>query len=401
MRRLFTHTLSLAALLATACAPAQTAPDLAPLALPPVPAQSPQPPSAPVSQEPGTLRAAADRHGLDIGFFAEYWKLNPDNGVYDPDYVADLDTIGGDEFDILTLGTYQVSTNWNEGVWDFTEPDFVARLAERRNMKLHGHPLVYGQDNVIPPYLRDARDRGDWAKIRQSMRDNIERATAQYLGQVAIWDVVNEGVEWDGTKWDYRPSPFQRAFAQNGAPAYSYLDEAFHLARAGAPDATLVYNDFSNLEINGKSDFIYTMLQGMIARGVPVDAIGFQAHLGTDGRDTAWEDGAFDEASVRANFQRFADLGLDILITELDMYTRGTTQAELALQADMFARLTRLCTEQPACTTLQVWGFHDEYTWLDEFHGTGKTYPLLFDEQSRPKPSYYAVRDVLEGGFRR
>ena len=398
----FPALLSLTAL--CACAPVPDTADLAPRALdavPAVPSAAAKPGSAAVTQEGGTLRSAADRHGMDIGIYAEYWRLDPANGSYDANYADALGGVVGDEFDIVTLGTYQVSTNWNEGEWDFSEMDRVAELAVANNMKIHGHPLVYGQDNVIPPWLREARDRGDWALVRQSMRDNIERTTAQYLGRVSAWDVVNEGVEWDGERWTYRDTPFQRAFAAGGQPAYRYLDEAFHLARAGDPEAVLIYNDFSNLEINGKSDFIHAMLQGMLARGVPVDAVGFQAHLGTDGRDTAWEEGAFDEASVRANFQRFADLGLDIYITELDMHTRGTSADEYALQADMFARLTRLCVEQPACRTIQVWGYHDQYTWLDDFHGTGKTYPLLFDEAGARKPSYFAVRDVLEDGLRR
>ena len=358
-------------------------------------------PAPPVTQEAATLRAAAARHGLDIGIYIDYWRVAPDNANFDPDYLADLDAIGGDAFNIVTLGTYHVSTNWTRGVWDFSEMDEVARYAERHGMKIHGHPLVYGQDNVIAPWLREARDAQDWPTIRAAMAETIERTTAQYLGRVAAWDVVNEGVEWDGTQWTFRATPYQRAHAQGGAPDYSYLDEAFHLARAGDPEAVLIYNDFSNLEINGKSDFIHEMLGGMIARGVPVDAVGFQAHLGTDGRDTAWEAGRLDADSVRANFQRFADLGLDIYITELDMHTRGTSEAELALQAEMFALVLELCLEQPACKTFQVWGFHDEYTWLDDFHGTGKTYPLLFDEASQPKPAFFALRDRLEDDFRR
>ena len=357
---------------------------------------APAPTPTPV-QERQTLRAMADRTDRDIGIYVEYWRLLPGGNSYDPNYVSDIENVAGAEFDILTLGTYLVSTQWTKGVWNFSEMDEVAAIAERNGQKLRGHPLVYGQDNVIPPWLRTARDNEDWATVREAMREGIERTTAQYLGRIAYWDVVNEAVDWNGSKWTYRDTPYQRAFAVNGAPAYAYLDEAFHLARAGDPDAKLVYNDFSNLEINGKSDFIYGMVSDMLDRGVPIDVVGFQAHLGTDGRDTSWEDGLLDRDSVRANFQRFADLGLEIHITELDTHTRGTSPEEMALQAEMYTLVTELCLEQPACTTLQIWGFGDEYTWLDDFHGTGKTYPLLFDEDGEAKPAYHAVLNTLWG----
>ena len=334
--------------------------------------------------------------GMDVGIYVDYWRIAPSNENYDPDYLADLDAIGGEEFDIVTMGTYQISTNYEKDVWNFDETDLVADYAERHNMKIHGHPLVYGQDNVIPPWLREARDAEDWATVREGMEKHINALVVYNRGRIAVWDVVNEGVEWDGSKWTYRPTPFQRAYSADGSPGYTYLDEAFTRARARDASAKLVYNDFSNLEENGKSDFIYDMLKGMLERGVPVDGVGFQAHIGTDGRDTAWEEGRLDSESVRRNLKRFSDLGLEIFITEMDMHTRGTSEAELELQGEMFAQVTELCREQVACNTVQVWGFHDEYTWLDDFHGTGKTYPLLFDEASEPKPSYFAVRDALE-----
>lgn len=52
------------------------------------------------------------------------------------------------------------------------------------------------------------------------------------------------------------------------------------------------------------------MGQDFIARGVPLQGVGFQMHLPISG---------IDLTSLRSNLQRFADLGLDLHITKFDV----------------------------------------------------------------------------------
>ncbi|WP_030492143.1 endo-1,4-beta-xylanase, partial [Micromonospora chokoriensis] len=86
-----------------------------------------------------------------------------------------------------------------------------------------------------------------------------------------------------------------------------WIEAAFRAARAADPGAKLCYNDYNTDGVNAKSTGIYNMVRDFKSRGVPIDCVGFQSHLGTS-----------LAGDYQANLQRFADLGVDVQITELD-----------------------------------------------------------------------------------
>src|SRR6185503_14393185 len=93
-------------------------------------------------------------------------------------------------------------------------------------------------------------------------------------------------------------------------PGSGYIEQAFRRARAADPNAVLVYNDFNIEPMNAKSDAVFRMVSDFRARGVPIDGVGLQMHL---------TNGGISASSLRANMQRFANLGVNIYITELDV----------------------------------------------------------------------------------
>ena len=92
-----------------------------------------------------------------------------------------------------------------------------------------------------------------------------------FRGRVVAWDVVNEAVADGGQA--LRDSFLQWLGAR-------YIDDAFIAASAADPDARLYYNDYGAEGRNAKSDSVYNMVQGMLARGVPIDGVGLQMHTG-------------------------------------------------------------------------------------------------------------------------
>jgi endo-1,4-beta-xylanase len=118
------------------------------------------------------------------------------------------------------------------------------------------------------------------------------------------------------------------------------------------------------------------MVKDFKQRGVPIDCVGFQSH--------------FNSASpvpsdYRANLQRFADLGVDVQITELDIEGSGSAQAT------SYTNVVNACLAVSRCTGLTVWGITDKYSWRSS--GT----PLLFDGNYGKKPAYTAVLTALGG----
>jgi endo-1,4-beta-xylanase len=92
---------------------------------------------------------------------------------------------------------------------------------------------------------------------------------------------------------------------------------------------------------------------------------------------------------MRTNMQRFASLGLDVELTEMDVWTSptpGTTADKLAAQAAVYRTYATTCRQVPACKRLTTWGVYDGLTWL----GSSEM-PLLFDLSYHGKPAFSAV----------
>ncbi len=58
-------------------------------------------------------------------------------------------------------------------------------------------------------------------------------------------------------------------------------------------------------------------MKSLKASGVPIHGIGFQVHLG-------WDE-TFDQSELEKTFKKFADLGLEIHITESNPEVHGRT----------------------------------------------------------------------------
>lgn len=273
-----------------------------------------------------------------------------------------------------TLNTeFNSVTPENEMKWDALEPsrgsfsfgnaDRIVNHARGRGMAVRGHTLVW--HSQLPGWVSGLGT----SDLRSAMNNHITQVMTHYRGQIHSWDVVNEAFQ-DGSSGARRSSPFQDRLG-NG-----FIEEAFRTARAADPNAKLCYNDYNTDGVNAKSNAVYTMVRDFKSRGVPIDCVGFQSH--------------FNSASpvpsdYRANLQRFADLGVDVQITELDIEGSGTTQAT------HYGNVVTACLAVSRCTGITVWGIPDKYSWRSS--GT----PLLFNDNYTKKPAYHAALSALGG----
>jgi endo-1,4-beta-xylanase len=201
------------------------------------------------------------------------------------------------------------------------------------------------------------------------MNNHITTVMRHYQGKIHSWDVVNEAFQ-DGGSGARRSSPFQDRLG-NG-----FIEEAFRTARAADPAAKLCYNDYNTDGQNAKSNAVYAMVSDFRNRGVPIDCVGFQSHFNAQSPVPS---------DYRQNLQRFADLGVDVQITELDIEGSGTAQA------NSYRTVTETCLAVSRCTGITVWGIPDMYSWR------ASATPLLFDNGYGKKPAYTAVLTALGG----
>jgi endo-1,4-beta-xylanase len=206
-----------------------------------------------------------------------------------------------------------------------------------------------------------------------------------YASKVYAWDVVNEAFNDDGTM---RSTIWYDQPGIGAGDGTKYLEQAFRWAREADPAAKLFYNDYDAEVINKKSDAVYEMAKDFKKRGVPLDGIGFQAHVSLEFDDPAKLD------SFAKNMERFAKLGLEIHFTEIDLRLTDSMPASLAAQAKLYGEITTLCVQQSACKLLQTWGFTDKHSWIPGFY-KGQGWALLWDDKYQKKPAYEAVREAL------
>jgi endo-1,4-beta-xylanase len=216
--------------------------------------------------------------------------------------------------------------------------------------------------------------------------DHITTVVNHFGSKVYAWDVVNEAFNDDGSMrdsiWYNQPGI---GFAGSGTP---YIEQALQWAHAANPNAKLFYNDYDAETINQKSDAIYAMAKDFKKRGVPLDGIGFQTHV------TLNFDNPEKLASYAKNLKRFAKLGLDLHITEMDIRLNDSSTTSLNRQAKLYAEITELCLQQKHCKMLQTWGFTDKHSWIPGFF-PGMDWGLMWDANYQKKPAYSAVEDAL------
>ncbi len=298
------------------------------------------------------------------------------NNFWNMSDAAQYEEVARTEFNFMTP---ENAMKWDaihpaQNSYRFAQADQHVQFAQANGMAVHGHVLIWHSQN--PGWL----ENGSWSRSQliDLMNDHIDTVAGHYAGDVLVWDVVNEAFNEDGS---YRSTLWYNGIGQE------YIDMAFQRARAADPNAKLIYNDYNIGWLNSKSNGVYDMVSSMVSRGIPIDGVGFQMHLTESG---------VDGGSFASNMQRFADLGLEVYITELDVrIPQNPSPQNLQNQANIYQTITNRCLAQPACKGLQMWGIPDKYSWVPNvFPGTGA--PLLFDDNYNAKPAYYAVQAELQ-----
>jgi len=183
-----------------------------------------------------------------------------------------------------------------------------------------------------------------------------------------------------------------------------YVEPAFRLAREADPNAILILNDDHNegRQTQGNikiTDAMYEFVKKLKNSGVPIDAVGMQMHL--LGPFAYEKRRAPKKEKVIANMKRFAELGIDIYVTEFDVNLTdipGTQSEKWAFQAKVYGDMLQACLEVPACKSFSVFGISDCFSWYNVCDGClnlPNAEPLPFDRNFNPKLAYYAMHDVL------
>jgi endo-1,4-beta-xylanase len=278
-----------------------------------------------------------------------------------------------------------------ENRYNWKDADSIVSFAQHHGLKVRGHNLCWHEQT--PDWLFKDSEGKQVSKevLLNRLKEHITTVVNRYKGKIYAWDVVNEAIADDSTKF-LRNSLWYKICGED------FIVKAFEYAHAADPKAVLFYNDY-NTERPEKRERVYKLLKKLVDAGVPISAVGLQAH---------WSVYEPTPNELRTAIEKFSSLGLKIQFTEVDVSlypweksSRPLRPGEVGAytpelekkQADKYAEVFKIFREyKKVITGVTFWNVSDKYSWLDEYPVRGrKNYPLLFDQNQQPKKAYWSV----------
>jgi endo-1,4-beta-xylanase len=293
------------------------------------------------------------------------------------------------------IATPELHMKWSSlsnqaGVYDFATADKFVAFCAAHHIKVRGHTLVW--HDALPAWVAPQLTPATGPAV---MTGHIRKVAGHFAGQVYSWDVVNEVLD-PGSR---RPDGLRDSlWLQNCG--VDYIEQAFRATAAADPKALLVWNE-TYLEVsNGFGDAkrraMLPLLDAMLSRGVPIQAIGLEAHLRGD------QAAVLGDASYEAFLAELARRGMKIFVTELDVQDLNLPADAAARDravADIYSRFLRATLRQPAVKGIITWGLADSFTWIAGYRPRKDglpVRPLPFDAAFQPKAAYYAIAETLQ-----
>jgi len=275
------------------------------------------------------------------------------------------------------------STEPSQGNFTFADADRHVAFAQENDLEIHCHTLVW--HSQLPEWVSEGGFSNE--TLIQVMEDHIAALVTRWKGACTRWDVVNEALNENGT---YRSSVWYDTIGE------AYIPIAFKLARKYDENVQLFYNDY-NLEFNAeKTEGAARIVNLIKSYGIEIDGVGYQGHVTSEETPSA-PGPAPDQATLEAALRATADLGVDVVYTEIDvrLNTPANATGEAAQDAT-FTRMAASCLAVESCIGMTVWGISDKYSWIPGvFPGEGDA--LLFDENYEKKSTYDAFLEGITG----
>lgn len=284
----------------------------------------------------------------------------------------------------------------NKDTYNFDLPDKLVALAEKNDMHIQGHTLVW--HSQLSPFFKEISDS---TAMVEALKDHINTIVGRYKGKINAWDVVNEALNDDGT---LRKTVFLDVLGED------YLSLVFNLTQKADPEVELFYNDYSMTNPNKRAGAI-RIIKRMQEQGVRVDGIGMQGH---------WDLNSPSIEEIETSIVQYAELGIKVDITELDVsvipmpwdfsgadvnvkfestdptmnpYPKqlpDSIQDQLAKRYEDIFKL--FLKHKDKINRVTFWGVNDGDSWKNDWPIEGRTnYPLLFDRNNEKKKAYHSL----------
>lgn len=315
-------------------------------------------------------------------------------------------------------------------VMDFSRAEKILNKIKKWNeedpenpIKVRGHVLVWHAQTPEWFFHVDYDASKDYVskeemdkRLEWYIKTVLEHFTGEdspYKGMFYGWDVVNEAVSDSGR--GYRRDN-EKASESLSEPTHGsnsswwhvyqseeYIMNAFIYANKYAPaDVELYYNDYNEFNMTKMKGILELLNAVKSTEGARLDGMGMQGHYSVSDPDTY----KFETA-----LKSYAEAAGSVQITEWDIKASGayngteeskqTENIRIANRYKTFYNSILALKESGVnITGITFWGIVDKYSWLQTSSSVGggadgsqTQFPLLFDDDYKVKPAYWAFVD--------
>lgn len=342
------------------------------------------------------LKQLAARKNITIGSLYNYSYSHSGYREYDI-----YNKVIAEEFDIYALEwEFAPDELWTgEYEYDFTYLDKSLKFAKDNNLKVRGtHLLWYAQ---TPEWLKNGNYSPSevTTMLKEYINALFTHVKNEYPGILTEISVANETLIDSETAGNYG---FLRDCIWVEKLGEYYIDSAFVWVHNVYPEGKLILNEYGN-ELKGdvKAQKFLELATRLKNSGIPIHAVGLQCHFTIDKTDIY--DEPFDQTKFEQAIADYQNLGLEIIITELDIRInddqKGKTDAKLNEQAEVYRQIFETCLKFSLVKNITLWGFNDDLSYLNgsaEWLPQKRDWGLIFDADFNPKPAYFSITDELE-----
>lgn len=279
--------------------------------------------------------------------------------------------------------------------------DFCAK----NGIGMRGHAFVWHSQTPSWFFKEGFSNNGAWvsestmnARLESYIKNMFNAIETQYPSlDLYAYDVVNEAVSDDSNRTANNggarvpgdnnvtggTSAWVQVYGDNG-----FVEKAFEIADKYAPEGcSLFYNDY-NEYWDHKRDCIYNMCKSLYEKGY-LDGIGMQSHINAN------YDGFSGVASYTTAMKKYASIGCEVQVTELDVTRENGTYSDQQ-QAEKYKAVFQAAIDinegdyPGKVTAVCIWGPNDANTWIKTENA-----PLLYDTNHQPKTAYNTLMSMI------
>lgn len=303
-----------------------------------------------------------------------------------------------------------------QGHWRRPPSDPVVEFCERKGIRRHGHPIMWGNHTwhyprwlmaklpkeILVECLSDTRCGTNIMmksaeeierllpefvqELNQQMVRRVTMLAEHYGNRIQSWDVVNESA-WDfACGWMVPGSKLCKS--TYGFMPGDYTYQTFQLAqKLFPPEVALNINDY-NLS-SGYGD----QIDDLRKRGCKIDTIGAQMHLFNPKQCLEIIQGKSMICSpddMLGKLNSISGSGLPVHLSEITIACPETSEHGQLIQAAITRNLYRLWFSYPSMNGITWWNVVDDCGAPGEPSVSG-----LFSRKMEPKIAYHVLNDLI------